>query len=327
MSTALVCSAGFLAWWGPVARMAAEALGVEAILLGPDDRRSAAEVLGARRAGVQRLLCCGCDPGPAAAWPDLNVLGLIDVRPDAATLAAWRERGVLVAEPRNEGFWGQSVAEFALGLTLAALRRIPQSHAGVLAADPAWWDYSPRPGSPRCGQFGDDPRFANGTLHGKRVGVIGLGNIGARYASWCAMMGAEVRGWDLTAPDPCFHRSDCRRLHRLEDLVSDCDILAPMVPLREGTRGLVRADLVDRLPRGALVVLVTRAEVVDMPALRRRVVAGELALAADVFDREPLPADDPLVGLPQVVLTPHNAGRTLGSCRALLSDVLDQWPR
>lgn len=326
MSTAIVCSADFLASWGPAAGIAVEHLGVEALILVPGDRRSAAEALGDARATVRRLLCLGCAPGPVAAWPALAALGLIDVRLDAESAAAWQARGVVVAQPRNEGFWGQSVAEFALGLTIAALRRIPQSHAGVRAGDGAWWDYAPRPGSVRCGQFGDDERFVNGTIHGKRIGVIGLGNIGARYASWCAMLGAEVQGWDAAAPDPCFHRSGCRRRHRLEDLVAECDILAPMVPLRDGTRGLVRADLIDRLPAGALVVLVTRAEVVDVPALRRRVEAGSLALAADVFDREPLPADDPLTALPQVVLTPHNAGRTRDASRSLVADVLDQWP-
>jgi phosphoglycerate dehydrogenase-like enzyme len=64
------------------------------------------------------------------------------------------------------------------------------------------------------------------------------------------------------------------------------------------------------LPRGCLVILVTRAAVCDMPTLRERVLADELALAADVWDVEPLPLDDPLLGRYNVVHTPHNAGRT-----------------
>ena len=58
------------------------------------------------------------------------------------------------------------------------------------------------------------------------------------------------------------------------------------------------------------MVLVTRANICDFPTLRRRVLADELALAADVFDIEPLPLDDPLLGRHNVVHTPHNAGRT-----------------
>ncbi len=60
-------------------------------------------------------------------------------------------------------------------------------------------------------------------------------------------------------------------------------------------------------------MLVTRAGICDTVELRRRVVAGELSLAADVHDLEPLPADDPLLGLDHVVLSPHLAGRTLDS--------------
>jgi len=89
---------------------------------------------------------------------------------------------------------------------------------------------------------------------------------------------------------------------------------------------LVRADIIDRLPRGALVVLVTRAGIVDMTALRRRVIAGELSLAADVFDVEPLPLNDPLLHLPHVVHTPHNAGRTRDANYAWADAVIDQVP-
>ena len=64
------------------------------------------------------------------------------------------------------------------------------------------------------------------------------------------------------------------------------------------------------LARSMPPALVTRADICDMPSVRRRVLADELALAADVFDVEPLPLNDPLLGRHNVVHTPHNAGRT-----------------
>src|SRR5690606_18254953 len=76
------------------------------------------------------------------------------------------------------------------------------------------------------------------------------------------------------------------------------------------TRGLVTAEIIDLLPKGCLVVLATRANICDMEALRRRVLSDELALAADVFDVEPLPLGDPLLNRPNVIHTPHIAGRT-----------------
>ena len=230
-----------------------------------------------------------------------------------------RERGVRLYSQPSEGFWGQSVAEFALALTLCGLRRIPQLHHEILSSQ-APWAYEPpggvgQPGT-RGQQFGDDPRFAHGTVAGKRVRIVGAGNIGSRYASFCHVLGADVASWDPFAPEPNFHRAGARKAWHLDHLVREADIFAPMLPLTDSTRGLITPALLNALPHGCLVVLATRAAIVDMPTLRRRVLADELSLAADVWDVEPLPLDDPLLGRPNVVHTPHNAGRTVDANRA-----------
>jgi phosphoglycerate dehydrogenase-like enzyme len=194
------------------------------------------------------------------------------------------------------------VSEFALGLTIAALRRIPQTHHAILSRLDDW-DYPMQ-------QFGDDPAFTNGTVEGKRIRIVGAGNIASRYASFVDMLGADVAAWDPYASEPSFHRSGARREWHLDKLVVDAEIFVPMVPLMPSTQGLVTAEHIDALPTGCLVILATRAGICDMEALRRRVLADELSLAADVFDIEPLPLDDPLLGRHNVVHTPHNAGRT-----------------
>lgn len=211
-------------------------------------------------------------------------------------------RGITPLEHGSEGFWGQSVSEFALGLTIGALRRIPQTHHAILT-DLAPWDYPVH-------QYGDDSRFTNGTVEGKRVRIVGAGNIASRYASFMHMLGADVAVWDPYASEPSFHRAGSRRVFDLDKLVEDAEIFVPMVPLIPSTAGLVTAKHIAALPAGCLVVLATRAGIVDVPELRRRVLADELSLAADVFDEEPLPLDDPLLGRDNVVHTPHNAGRT-----------------
>lgn len=217
----------------------------------------------------------------------------------AQSLAA---RGIRQIRHDSEGFWGQSVAEFALGLTIAALRGIPQRHQ-AMTVDPAAWQYAAQ-------QYSDDPRFSSGTVHGKRVRIVGAGNIASRYASFVHALGADVAAYDPYAAEPSFHRSGSRRERSLHRLVADAEIFVPMVPLTPSTEGLITADLIDRLPTGCLVVLATRAMITDVGELRRRVLADELSLAADVFDREPLPLDDPLLGRSNVVHTPHLAGRT-----------------
>jgi len=288
---------------------------VEFHRLTPDDSRAVSDVI-AVPASVGRLLVLGARLTPACVG---RLSGLREIAvcsgyafgsPETAALAA---RGVTVHAHATEGFWGESVAEFGLALTLCGLRRIPQLHRAMLTSHEPW-DYSAPPGPVRAGgrgqQLGDDLRFTSGTVAGKRVRVVGAGNIGSRYAAYCKALGADVAAWDPFAGEPAFHRAGARREQHLTELVKDAEIFAPMLPLTEKTRGLVTAELIAALPRGTLVVLVTRADICDMKAVRRRVLADELALAADVFDVEPVPLADPLLGRPNVVHTPHNAGRT-----------------
>ena len=228
-----------------------------------------------------------------------------------------KDAGIKIYRSPSVGFWGQTVAEFGLALTLCGLRRIPQIHHEIITNHRPWnYAYKMGPNGPlRGAQFGDDPNFTNGTVKGKKVRVVGAGNIGSRYASFMSMLGADVAIWDPFASDPCFHRAGARKEWHLDELVKDAEIFAPMVPLKEDTRGIVTAEHIHALPRGCLVVLVTRALICDMEAVRKRVLSDEIALAADVFDIEPLPLDDPLLGRHNVVHTPHRAGRTIDANR------------
>lgn len=290
---------------------------VQLIRLAPDEARTLHE-LDIDLTDVERLIALNV---PATAetvqhMPALKEAAILrEYAPlkDDALNAALQAKGVRVYQQRSEGFWGESVSEFGLALTLCALRRIPQTYAAMIGAQDVW-DYSPAGGVGRPGQrghqFGDDARFTNGTVEGKRVRIVGAGNIASRYASFMHMLGADVVAWDPFASEPAFHRAGARREHHMDRLVRDAEVFVPMVPLTESTRGLVTRDHINTLPQGCLVVLATRALICDMSAIRRRVLNDELALAADVFDVEPLPLDDPLLGRHNVVHTPHNAGRT-----------------
>lgn len=288
---------------------------VELIRLAADDQRRLGEVV-ERPAEVTRLVVlCVVVTGECldrfTALREAAIQGAYGNSTDHGEVLS--ARGVQLYTQPNEGFWGQSVAEFGLALTLCGLRRIPQLHHHMLTSQVPW-DYSPpkqggQPGA-RGAQYGDDPHFVNGTIAGKRVRIVGAGNIASRYASFVHMLGADVAMWDPYASEPCFHRAGGRKEWRLDRLVRDAEIFAPMLPLTDATRGIITAEHIHALPHGCLIVLVTRAAICDMTAVRTRVLADELALAADVFDVEPLPLDDPLLGRPNVVHTPHNAGRT-----------------
>src|SRR5215211_5724940 len=217
-------------------------------LVAPDDRRPVGEIF-ADPAAITRLVALNVPVTVecVAKMPALQE-AVFSPTPPTEVGDALAAAGVRTYVQPSEGFWGQSVAEFALALTLCGLRRIPQLHS------------------------------ANGTVEGKRIRVVGAGNTGSRYASFVHKLGADVTAWDPYASEPCFHRAGTRRELRLDSLVQDADIFAPMVPLTDETRGLVKREHLLGLPRGCLVILITRAAVCDMPTLRERVLADELAL-------------------------------------------------
>ena len=291
---------------------------VEFVRLAPGDERVLGEIA-AEPTSFSRLVCLGVKVTKACleqftALQEASFQGAYSAQIDDECGAYLADKGVVVYTHPSEGFWGQSVSEFGLALTLSGLRRIPQLHHEILTSLEPWNYEQPGgvgvPGG-RGHQFGDDANFTSGTLAGKRVRIVGAGNIASRYASFAAFMGADVAAWDPYASEPCFHRAGSRREYHLERLVQDAEVFVPMVPLMESTKGLVKSEHLDALPKGCLVVMVTRAKICDTEAIRRRVLADELSLAADVWDVEPLPLDDPLLGRDNVVHTPHNAGPTI----------------
>ena len=242
--------------------------------------------------------------------PRLRVVGCnTDNTGHGLPLEALAAAGVPVIDTTRA--WGQSVAEIALCLALAALRRVPQWHA-ELASGARSFTYE-------AGQYCDATGFVNGELGTKRVGVVGLGQIGGRVARWCAALSADaatgpdlagqVVGYDPFLPDGVAERWGVRRVD-IDQLVDESEVVFVTVPPTPSARHLLDRTRIQRLRRGALVVVVTRAHAVDMVALRERILADELCAALDVYDVEPLPEDDPLRGRPNVVHTPHIAGRT-----------------
>jgi phosphoglycerate dehydrogenase-like enzyme len=214
--------------------------------------------------------------------------------------------------------WGQSVAELALGLALGGLRQIPQWHARMAAGE-ALWEFP-------YAQFCDNPDFVNGDLGSKQVGVIGLGAIGSRVARWCVALGSTVRGFDPFVPEAVVQGWGVKPA-ALDRLVNESEVVFVLVPPTPSAKHLLNRERIGRLRKGALVVAVTRAHAIDMAALRERILRDELAGAFDVYDLEPLPADDPLRGRANVVHTPHIAGRTRDANLRVADIIADDFAR
>jgi glyoxylate/hydroxypyruvate reductase A len=140
-----------------------------------------------------------------------------------------------------------------------------------------------------------------------RVGVLGLGELGACAALELARQGFDVRGWSRSEKQldtvTCVHG-----LERLDGFLASSDILVVMLPLTAQTRGLLNAERLARLPAGSSLINVSRGAVIDQQALTAALATGRLGAATlDVFDREPLPPEDPLWALDNVLITPHMA--------------------
>ncbi|HEX8013454.1 MAG TPA: D-2-hydroxyacid dehydrogenase family protein [Casimicrobiaceae bacterium] len=221
----------------------------------------------------------------AQRLPKLRMLGMTGQRAALIDVAALVERGVTVCTTGG-GPSGASTAELALGLMLAAARRIPAGDAAVR-----------------------DGRFQRGTtagpvLAGKTAGIIGLGRIGSLMARYCRALDMRVLAWsqNLTAQTA----SAAGAVHVAKDaLLASADVVSLHLVLSERTRGILGAAELSRMRPGAILVNTARAALVEEAALIAAVQSGRLIAALDAFHQEPLPADHPLARAANTVLTPH----------------------
>jgi phosphoglycerate dehydrogenase-like enzyme len=242
-------------------------------------------------------------PLPAAILERLPELRLIvTTGPANASIdrAAAAGRGVTVCGTRGLGY---PTSELAWALLLSLALRLPEQTASMRAGG---WQ----------GSVGD-------RLHGATLGIIGLGRLGGEVAGYAEAFGMRVLAWsqNLTAA----RAAECgAELVPLDTLLSASDYVTVHLRLSERSRGLIGAPELARMKPGAYLVNTSRAPIVDTAALVAAVRAGALAGAAlDVFDTEPLPADDPLRTEPNIVLTPHIGYVARENYRIFYEDTLE----
>lgn len=222
----------------------------------------------------------------------------IDV--DAAT-----ELGIAVAN--MPGANAPSVAEGAVLLMLAALRRLPE-------LDRATREGRGWPSDPSLGETVRD-------IGGCTVGLVGYGNIARTVESFVAAMGARVVHTST--------RDDGHPGWRpLEALLAESDIVSLHLPLTERTAGLLDRAALARMKSDAVLVNTSRGPIVDEAALVDALRTGGLAAAGlDVFATEPVAAGNPLLQLDNVVLTPHVTWYTADTMRRYLQHAVDNCRR
>ena len=189
------------------------------------------------------------------------------------------------------GVFGPQMSEYVFGYLIARERLMFEKHAAQQAGR---WDASPP-----------------GTLRGKRLGLLGVGSIGAALARTAKHFGMRVKGYTRASEecpdvDAYFHGDD------LQAFAADLDYLVSVMPNTSATRHLVDARLLAALPARAVFVNPGRGTVVDEAALAAALAAGRLAGAVlDVFHEEPLPPDHVFWRTPNVIITSHTAALSI----------------
>jgi D-3-phosphoglycerate dehydrogenase len=219
----------------------------------------------------------------------LRVVGWAGIGADNVDVGAATGRGVLVFNVPGANLLAATEHTFALLLALA--RNLPAADAALKAGT---WDRK---------------RFQGVELHGKTLGVVGLGRIGQEVAARARAFGMEV-----LAHDPFLNTGVADRLGvpllPLDELLERADVVTLHLPLTARSRGLFGAPELAGMKPGALLVNCARGGVVDEAALLDALERGHLGGAAlDVFEKEPTP-NAALVGHPRVVATPHLSAQT-----------------
>jgi D-3-phosphoglycerate dehydrogenase / 2-oxoglutarate reductase len=226
------------------------------------------------------------------AAPDLLAVGAFCIGTNQIDLGAAAQRGVAVF---NAPFSNtRSVVELALAEIIALTRRLTEKdsamHAGV-------WDKSAR---------------GSHEVRGRRLGIVGYGNIGTQLSVVAEALGMSVIFYD-TADRLAL--GNARRCASLDELLETADVVTLHVDGRPSNADLFGEDQFAKMRSGSLFLNLSRGFVVDHHALRRHIEAGHIAGAAvDVFPDEPAARghafESPLRGLANVILTPHIGGST-----------------
>jgi phosphoglycerate dehydrogenase-like enzyme len=172
-------------------------------------------------------------------------------------------------------------------------------------------------------------RYTTRQLAGRRVTVVGLGQVGRKTCEVFSALGAKVTGVARGADAPAIAGGTVVAVDALDDVLPHSDAIVLCCPLTPQTRGLLSARRLRLLPPGAVVVNIARGPVIDETAMIQALADGRLGGAfLDVAAVEPLPADSPLWDMPNVVISPHSASTVdteNATITSLFCDNLRRW--
>jgi D-3-phosphoglycerate dehydrogenase len=224
------------------------------------------------------------------AAPHLKVIGRAGVGLDNVDSAHAKSKNIKVVN--TPGATSISVAELAVSLMFAVCRKVAFGDRGTRKGD---W--------PKKSCEGIE-------IHGKTVGIIGIGKIGKETAKRVMALGATAYYYDIVRPSASDEKQLGIEYRPLDELVAMSDIISIHVPMTPETKGLLNKDRIAKMKKGAILVNTSRGGIVDEAALYDALKSGHLYGAGlDVFETEPLKTSK-LFELDNIVMTPHVGAQT-----------------
>ena len=237
------------------------------------------------------------------AGKNLKIMGRAGVGVDNIDLPTATKNGVIVVNSPE----GNTVAaaEHTWAMLLAMTRQIPQAYAKLKSG--VW----------------DKKSFKGDEVLNKTLGVVGLGKIGRRVASYALGMGMRVIGSDpfVTAE---YAKGLGVELKSFEEVIKEADFITFHVPKTKETAGMINAETLAKMKKGVRLVNVARGGIIDEKALYDALKSGQVKAAAlDVFEKEPCESS-PLFELDNIVVTPHLGASTVEAQVNVAIDVAEQ---
>lgn len=259
-----------------------------------------AELIGPQ-APLAELGSCDAALDPGAPWnvarfdlaKNLRVVSRIGVGYDNIDIKAATERGIMVCyTPLGPT---QSTAEHAVALIFAAAKTVAYADREVRAT--RWHSHF----------F----TLKGMELRDRVLGLVGLGRIGGQVAKVMQAVGMQVLAYDPVLTSQQAVQLGLRKADHLEDLLSQSDVVSLHAPATPATRHLINSETLRTMKQGAILINTARGSLVDERALAEALLSGHLSSAGlDVFEKEPIERDNPLLKLENVVFTDHIASHT-----------------
>jgi glyoxylate reductase len=255
---------------------------------------AALHAMASRADGLLTMLTDRVDAALLDEAPSVRIVSNMAVGVDNIDVAAATARGVVVTN--TPGVLTETVADLTFGLMLGFARRLPEGERVI--REGRWPPWSP------AFMLGRD-------VHGKTLGIVGLGAIGQAVVRRARGFGMRVLYWSRERKQQVESELGVE-WRSLEALLAESDYVSLHVALAAETRGMIGRDELSKMKRDGVLINTARGGVVDQAALTEALREQRIGGAAlDVFAVEPMGPDDPLLALDNVVVAPHVGSATI----------------